>query len=89
MDSSRTLSYDRKLSPKAHSHNIFFNRLFLILKMAKIECKTYSINTDIPRRVYQASAIYNLFVEATKVLKPLGRALIKLDFSMVIPDCEP
>ena len=88
MDSSRTLSYDRKLSPKAHSHNTFFNRLFLILRMAKIECKTYSINTDIPRRVCQDSGGYKLFVEAIKVLKPFGRALIKLDFSMVIPDCE-
>ena len=28
MDSSRTLSYDPKLSPKTHSRNSFFNHLF-------------------------------------------------------------
>ena len=55
-----------------------------ILKMATIECKTYSSNAHIPRRAYQASAGYNLFAAETKVLKPWGKALIKLDLSMSI-----
>ena len=31
-----------------------------ILKVATIECKTYSANTHIPKRAYQASAGYYL-----------------------------
>ena len=49
--------------------------------MATIEFKTYSTNAHIPKRAYQASAGYDLRSE-TKVLKPWGRALIKLDLSM-------
>ena len=54
--------------------------------MVKIECKTYFSNTYIPKRVYQASAGYDFFAAETKVLKPWGRALIKLDLSMAIPE---
>ena len=50
--------------------------------MATIEFKTYSTNAHIPKRAYQASAGYDLFAAETKVLKPWGRALIKLDLSM-------
>ena len=52
--------------------------------MATIECKTYSSNAHVPRSAYQASAGYNLFAAETKVLKPWGKALIKLDLSMSI-----
>ena len=54
--------------------------------MATIECKTYSSNGHIHKRAYQASDCYDLFAAETKVLKPWGRALIKPDFSMSIPE---
>lgn len=57
-----------------------------ILKVATIECKTYSTNTHIPKRAYQASAGHYLLAAETKVLRPCGRALIKLDLSMAISE---
>ena len=38
--------------------------------MVKIECKTYSSNTHIPKTTYQVSVSYDLFPAETKVLKP-------------------
>ena len=60
-----------------------------ILKMATVECKTCHSNAHIPRRAYQGSVGYDLtklFVADTKVLKPWGRALIKLDCSIAIQE---
>ena len=37
--------------------------------MVKIECKTYSSNTHIPKTAYQVSVSYDLFPAETKVLK--------------------
>ena len=54
--------------------------------MATNECKTYSSNAHIPKKAYWASTGYDLFAEETKVWKPWGRALIKLDLSMAIPE---
>ena len=54
--------------------------------MGTIECKTCSGNTHIPKRAYQPSADYDLFAAETTVLKPWGRALIKLNLSMSIPE---
>ena len=53
--------------------------------MATVECKTFSSNAHIPKRAYQGSAGYNLFAGETKVLKPWGRALIKLDLTIAVP----
>ena len=50
------------------------------------ECKTYSSNAHVFKRAYQGLAGYDLFAAETKVLKPRGRALIKLDLSMAIPE---
>lgn len=54
--------------------------------MAAIECKTYFGNAHIPKRAYQGSAGYDHFAAETKVLKPWGRALIKLSLSVAIPE---
>ena len=54
--------------------------------MATIECKTYSRNTDICKGAYQRSAGYDLYAEEIKVVKPWGKALIRLDLLIVI--CE-
>ena len=54
--------------------------------MAAIECKTYSSNAHIPKKPYQGSAGCDLYVAKTKVLRPWGRAFIKLDISIDIPE---
>ena len=54
--------------------------------MATIECNAYSRNAHIPKRACQASAGYDLFAAETKVFKPWGRALTKLDLSKFIPE---
>ena len=54
--------------------------------MAAIECKTYFGNAHIPKRAYQGSAGYDHFAAETKVLKPCGRSLMKLDHSIAIPE---
>ena len=54
--------------------------------MATIECKTYSMNADICKGAYQGSAGYDLYAEEIKVVKPWGKALIRLDLLIVI--CE-
>ena len=53
--------------------------------MATIECKTYSSDAHILKRAYRGSAGYDPFAAETKVLKPWGRALIKIDLSIAIP----
>ena len=55
------------------------------MKKATIECKTFSSNAHVSKRTYQGSAGYDLFAAETKVLKPWGRALIKLDLGIAIP----
>ena len=57
------------------NENLTISYLEKLLKMGTIECKTFL-------RAYQASAGYDLFAVETKVLKPWGRTLIKLDLSM-------
>ena len=54
--------------------------------MATVKCKTFSSNAHIPKRAYQGSAGCNLFAVETKVLKPWGRALIKVDLIIAIPE---
>ena len=54
--------------------------------MATIEYKTYSSNEHIPKSAYQGLAGYDIFAAETKVLKPWGRALIKLDLNIAIPE---
>ena len=52
--------------------------------MATIECKTYSSNTHIPKRAYKGSGGYNVYAAETKILKPWGRTLIKLDLNIAL-----
>ena len=54
--------------------------------MTTTECKTYSSNAYIPKRAYQGSAGYDNYATETKVVKPWGRTLIKLDLLIAIPE---
>ena len=54
--------------------------------MTTTECKTYSSNAHIPKRAYQGSAGYDNYATETKVVKPWGRTLIKLDLLIAIPE---
>ena len=54
--------------------------------MATIECKTNYTSAHIHKRAYQASVSCNIFGVETKVLRPWGRALIKLDLSLAISE---
>ena len=57
-----------------------------LLKITTTECKTFSNNAHIPRRVYQGSAGHDFFTAETKVLKLWSRVLMKLDLTVAISE---